>query len=376
MKNLICKYQNYHTEVVGKITFKHHLFKCNDFIFVSPKPITTSRYAAVITDDLSKVKSTSVICICEHNKLNEFNEGDIVVLGKNGVITFVYEINAAQNVIMITEKCNHKCIMCPQPPVNKEESKLSFNLRLISLMDKKNKREIGLSGGEPTAIGDDLITIMKAIKKQCPNAPVTMLTNGVMLSNFKYAYKIASCGIRDLQVDIPLYSDIPSIHNYIVGAQTFYKSVQALYNLAQLGVRIGIRIVVMKNNYNRLVKLADYIYHNFPFVSQIAFMQMEFHGNANVNFKDLWVDPYDYKNELKEAVLLLNDRDMSPMIYNSQLCVLPKEIREFAIQSISGWKDIYIPECEGCIAKGKCAGFFESNKQHHSSKIIKFTTEF
>ena len=74
--------------------------------------------------------------------------------------------------------------MCPQPPVNKEESKLSFNLRLISLMDKKNKREIGLSGGEPTAIGDELITIMKAIKKQCPNAPVTMLTNGVMLSNF------------------------------------------------------------------------------------------------------------------------------------------------------------------------------------------------
>ena len=36
---------------------------------------------------------------------------------------------------------------------------------------------------------------------------------------------------------------------------------------------------------------------------------------------------------------------------------------------------IYISECDKCTAQGKCAGFFASNKEHHSRNIIRFTTE-
>ena len=183
--------------------------------------------------------------------------------------------------------------------------------------------------------------------------------------------KLAKCRHQDLQIDIPLFSDIAEEHNRIVGANTFYKTVQGLYNLALFHQRIGIRIVVHKQKYKRLPQFADFIYHNFPFVAQVAFMQIETTGLAKENFEELWIDPYDYNRELREAVLLLADRGMKPYIYNAQLCVLPDEIRCYAQQSISDWKDIYIPECEGCVLKGQCAGFFESNRQAHSAHIKK-----
>ena len=46
-------------------------------------------------------------------------------------------------------------------------------------------------------------------------------------------------------------------------------------------------IVVHKQTYQRLPQLADFIYHNFPFVSQVAFLQMETIGNASLMFSTL-----------------------------------------------------------------------------------------
>lgn len=294
----------------------------------------------------------------------------MVVINKQGEIIFVYEILSNHNALMATERCNHRCIMCPQPPILQEKDKTPFNLKLISLFDKKTQ-EIGITGGEPTLIGDNLFTLVNYIKKELPHTAISILSNGVKFADKEYAMKLAKCRHQDLQIDIPLFSDIADEHNRIVGAKTFYKTVQGLYNLALFRQRIGLRIVVHKQTYKRLPQFADFIYHNFPFVVQVAFMQMETTGLAKENFEELWIDPYDYNRELREAVLLLADRGMKPYIYNAQLCVLPEDIRCYAQQSISDWKDIYIPECDGCVLKGQCAGFFESNRQAHSTHIKK-----
>lgn len=260
--------------------------------------------------------------------------------------------------------------MCPQPPILQEKDKTPFNLKLISLFDRSTQ-EIGITGGEPTLIGDNLFALINHIKKELPRTAVSILSNGVKFADKEYAMKLAKCRHHDLQIDIPLFSDIAEEHNRIVGAKTFYKTVQGLYNLALFRQRIGLRIVVHKQTYKRLPLFADFIYHNFPFVVQVAFMQMETTGLAKENFEELWIDPYDYNKELREAVLLLADRGMKPYIYNAQLCVLSEDIRCYAQQSISDWKDIYIEECEGCALKGQCTGFFESNRQAHSSHIKK-----
>lgn len=361
---------NIEDDVVGRISFgNRNMFgRFNDIWVCKDANKPTFGYLATITNNATFSGKGKPYCVVD--SIEDFHEGDVIVINKKGEIIFVYEINSHHNALMATECCNHRCIMCPQPPVLQEQDKTAFNLKLISLFDK-NTQEIGITGGEPTLIGDNLFTLVNQIKKELPKAAINILSNGVKFANKGYAMKLAKCRHHDLQIDIPLFSDVADEHNRIVGAKTFYKTVQGLYNLALFRQRIGLRIVIHKQTYKRLPQFADYIYHNFPFVAQVAFMQMETVGLAKENFEKLWIDPYDYNKELREAVLLLSDRGMKPYIYNAQLCVLPEDIRCYAQQSISDWKDIYIAECEGCILKGQCAGFFASNRQAHSSHIKK-----
>lgn len=361
---------NIEDDIVGRITFgKRSLFgRSNDILVCKDSGKPAFGYLATITEKTTFSAKNKPYCVVD--SIESFNEGDVVVINKNGEIIFVYEINSNHNALMATERCNHRCIMCPQPPILQEKDKTPFNLQLISLFDK-NTQEIGITGGEPTLIGDNLFTLINHIKKELPQTAISILSNGVKFADKEYAMKLAKCRHHDLQIDIPLFSDIAEEHNRIVGAKTFYKTVQGLYNLALFRQRIGLRIVVHRQTYKRLPQFADFIYHNFPFVSQVAFMQMETIGLAKENFEELWIDPFDYNNELREAVLLLADRGMKPYIYNAQLCVLPEDIRCYAQQSISDWKDIYIEECDECVLKGQCAGFFESNRQTHSSHIKK-----
>ncbi len=370
MKHIISKAYNVTNDIVGKITFnKHLLFNRSNHILVG-EHLTCAKngFAATITSADEVTETGRPMCIVED--IETFNEGDVVVINTQGEIVFVYEIKSRHNAIMATERCNHRCIMCPQPPILQETDKTHFNMHLISLFDK-HTCEIGITGGEPTLIGDNLFVLVKHIQKQLPKTAISILSNGVKFADKEYAMKLAKCFHHDMQIDIPLFSDIAEEHNRIVGAKTFYKTIQGLYNLALFHQRIGLRIVVHKQTYKRLPQFADFIYHNFPFVSQVAFMQMETVGLAKENIDDLWIDPYDYNEQLREAVLLLADRGMKPYIYNAQLCILPEDIRQYAQQSISDWKDIYLPECDGCVLRGQCAGFFASNKEMHSKYIKK-----
>lgn len=368
MKQILSRPYNIHEDILGKITFGKDIFHRSNCILVDENTTKSSfGYCATITTNAS-FKSNKPYCVV--NDINELHEGDVVVINQKGEIVFVYEIASNHNAIMATERCNHRCIMCPQPPILQETDKTAFNMQLISLFDKSTE-EVGITGGEPTLIGDNLFVLIRHIQKELPRAAISILSNGVKFADREFAMKLAKCRHHDLQIDIPLFSDIAEEHNRIVGAKTFYKTIQGLYNLAQFRQRIGIRIVIHKQTYKRLPQFADFIYHNFPFVSQVAFMQMETTGLAKENFDDLWIDPFDYNDQLREAVLMLDDRGMNPYIYNAQLCVLPEGIRGFAKQSISDWKDIYLPECDGCSMRGQCAGFFASNKEHHSSYIHK-----
>lgn len=369
MKQINGTPHNVTTDIIGRITLKKNFLSShkNEIYVAKEEQKLPKGYAAIISNASTAI-STPFVSNISIEQLNEFNEGDVVLINNKGEIVFLYEIKSNHNAIFVTERCNHRCIMCPQPPVFDEEDKTPLNLKLISLIDK-NTEELGITGGEPTLVGDKLFELIKAIKKHQPKASISLLSNGVKFADRSFAMKLAMCKCHDLQVDIPIFSDVAEEHNRIVGAKTFYKTVAGLYNLALFHIQIGIRIVVHRQTYKRLPQLADYIYHNFPFVSQVAFLQMETTGMAETNLDDLWIDPYDYNEELKQAVLLLSNRGICARIYNAQLCVLPKEIREFACNSISDWKDGYLPECLNCKLKEQCGGLFESNQRHHSIHI-------
>jgi len=371
MKRLKGDNYNIHNEILGRITFRKHIVGKSKYIYACKGfPNITAGYLATITESSLAQISSPIVCNVE--EFSYLNEGDVVTINSDNGISVLYEKKSNHNSIMLTELCNHRCIMCPQPPISKENERTEFNLKLISLFDKKTK-SIAITGGEPTLIGDKLFTVIRHIKKELPNTSISILSNGVKFADRDYAKKLELCSHFDLQVDIPLFSDIDSEHNRIVGAKTFFKTIEGLYNLALFNQNIGIRIVIHKQTYKRLPQLAEFIYRNFPFVCHVAFMQMETTGLAAKNIEELWIDPYDYNSELKDAVFKLARYGMNVSIFNAQLCVLPVELRQYAKQSISDWKDIFLDECNDCSSKLVCAGFFSSSKEIHSNHIKKTT---
>lgn len=371
MKQLNGIPHNISESVVGVIATKGvSLFKRRNTILVDPMAKDNALGYKATISALSNINPKGKV-VSKVQSCSDFHDGDVVLINEKGEIIFHYEINSIHNAIFATGKCNHRCIMCPQPPVTEEPDLFDFNCRIISLCSSDTK-EFGITGGEPTLVGDRLFKYLKLIQKRMPKAAVTILSNGVKFADKSYVAKLASCKCRDLQIDIPIFSDIAEIHNHIVGAKTFYKTVQGLYNLAMFRQKIGIRIVVHKQTYVRLPQLAEFIYRNFPFVSQVAFLQMETIGVAEENLSDLWIDPYDYNKQLSEAVEILDNRGIRPLIYNAQLCVLPEHIRGFAVNAISDWKDTFLTECSTCRLRNCCGGLFESNQGHHSEHIKRF----
>lgn len=230
--------------------------------------------------------------------------------------------------------------------------------------------ELGISGGEPLLLGDGFYEIVSRCKERLPSTALHVLTNGRLFSDRALARRLGAIEHPDMMLGIPVYSDVDSKHDYVVQAKgAFNETVRGLYHLAEAGVRVELRVVLHALTYKRLPKLADFIYRNFPFAEHVALMGLEMFGFTNLNLDVLWIDPVDYQHELRAATLMLAERGMTVSIYNHQLCTIPRDLWPFARQSISDWKNIFVPECSGCSVQDRCAGFFHSAAKRHSAHI-------
>lgn len=365
---------NINKTVIGRIT-KEPLsrFKRHDSIFATNDlNVKYAGYVGLITDNYcsdSTLRKLNNIPLCHSvTELDYLNNGDIVSLDENGNICVLYNKDSYHNAILVTEECNTNCIMCPQPRKKDKESRTPFNIKLISLMDKSTKL-LGITGGEPTLIEEELLEIINACKKYIPGAQIDILSNGIKYSDFEYVKKIVLLQHPHLNFAVSLYADTDNEHNVIVQAKGFHKTIQGIYNLALFNQRIEIRVVIQNLNYKRLLRLAEFIYHNLPFVYHIAFMGMETIELAEKNIGKIWIDPHDYMPQLKDAVLYLKQRNMNVSVYNLQLCILPEVLWPHAVRSISSWKNIYFDECNECDLRNDCGGFFSSSRIRHSEYI-------
>lgn len=302
--------------------------------------------------------------------LHYLSEGDVIKLTPDLRVVVVYRRNASINSLLVTEQCNSLCLMCSQPPRDIDDSHLIDELlEAIPLFDP-GTREVGITGGEPTLLGPRLLELLRALKSHLPHTGVHMLSNGRNFKTLPLAQSIAALHHHDLMIGIPVYSDVPSLHDYVVQADgAFDETIRGILNLKRCGVRVEIRVVIHRSTYARLPALARFIARNLQFVDQVALMGLEMTGFTKVNLSELWIDPVDYQQELTQAIDILRASRVKASIYNHQLCLLNPSIRKFAVRSISDWKNEYMPECEGCELKQECGGFFSSAKLKYSAHI-------
>lgn len=339
----------------------------------SPMLRDTAGYAAIVCttplpDAYAQALDTPAICQVDTAHLQD---GDIVSAGRTGYIRTLYRVGSRHNVVFATEACNSYCLMCSQPPRRVDPLALvADHLRLLSLI-RDEPPELGITGGEPTLLKDGLLEIIAACKTRFPNTPLHMLSNGRLFYYDAFARRLAAIGHRDLMVGVPVYSDIDTDHDHIVQSRgAFDQTLQGLQSLGRHGVSVEIRIVVHRLTAERLTDIAAFVYRNLTFAAHVTFMGLEPMGFAVPNLDRLWIDPWDYRHELERATLFLAARGMNVSVYNHQLCTVPPAINSFCRQSISDWKTDYLPECERCAARDRCAGFFSSStRRRHSAHI-------
>jgi len=301
------------------------------------------------------------------------SEGDIVTVDMiTGEIIVLYEKNSLHNSILASTDCNCRCIMCPQALVQDSSENLKNNIEIIRLIDKSTKA-LGITGGEPTLLGNGFLELLKECNKQLPEAQIQVLTNGVLLNSKDFVEKIARVGMKNLVFCVPLYADTDKEHDFIMQRTgAFEDTIQGLYNLAVKKQLVEIRTVVMSLNYRRLPQISEFIYRNLPFAIHVAFMGMEVEDQARKNIRKLWTSPVKYAPYLREAVTSLSRRNMDVSIYNEQLCLMPREIWSFMCKSISEWKNTYLEKCNRCKAQNECAGFFAHPAEEHKHLIKPF----
>jgi His-Xaa-Ser system radical SAM maturase HxsC len=303
------------------------------------------------------------------------DEGDVLrVNWDNGNVETLFQKSAKHHTFLLTERCNHYCLMCSQPPRNVQDGWIVDDmLATIPLIDPATP-EILFTGGEPTQLGDRLLELTHQTKAHLPNTGLHILTNGRSFVDANYAARFAALGHHDLMFGIPIYSDQPDRHDYIVQADgAFDETIRGILNLKRNGLRVEIRVVVHNQSYERLPQLSRYIARNLTFVDQVVFMGLEMTGFTKANLEALWIDPLDYQAQLTEAVHLLVDSRIHTAIYNHQLCVTHHSLWDYARQSISDWKNEYMPDCDGCMVKVSCGGFFSSAKIRYSRGINPIT---
>ena len=361
--------------VVGKITYKKRgIFNRKGYVLVASEPKDIFGYSGVllIRSEYRPAffnKTPVLYDICEKDIL-KLQEGDIVFVDTFGNFRNIWAADSSQNCLLLTEACNCRCIMCPQPPQKHNSSYFSIAKTILNVLDSETTKEICITGGEPTLFEDEFFEILQICKEKFPQANITLLTNGKKFSRFQFTKRMSEIGLQKFIICVSLHADTDTLHDEITGVKgSFAQTVTGLYNLAKFKHQIEIRHVISNLNFRRLEMFSNFVFRNFPFAAHVAFMGLEITGLAQKNLERIWIDPMFYKENLSSAVLDLNRKAMHASIYNIPLCLLGEKVWKFAKQSISSWKNAYLPICSGCQLKQNCCGIFTTSGAFQSTNI-------
>ncbi|MDW3687608.1 His-Xaa-Ser system radical SAM maturase HxsC [Cupriavidus sp. CV2] len=313
-----------------------------------------------------------VPCTLLGDEFRYLDEGDVIGLTSDGRVRALFRANSDHNSLLLTEQCNNYCLMCSQPPKRVDDSWLLQEAMDAIRLIPRETRSLGITGGEPTLFGDGFIGLLRHIKSWLPHTSLHILSNGRTFADVAFAEKYAAVQHPDMMVGIPVYSDDPARHDYVVQAKgAFDETIRGILNLKRLNQKVEIRVVLHKQTCQGLPALAEFVARNLLFVDHVALMALEMTGFTRANLDSLWIDPVDYKAELSKAVKILTSYGLKTSVYNHPLCLVNPDVEPCYVKSISDWKNEYAPECAPCTRKLDCGGFFSSGIRHGYSTSIK-----
>jgi His-Xaa-Ser system radical SAM maturase HxsC len=304
-------------------------------------------------------------------KFNYFSDGDIIGFHpQSGRFRTLYRRASKHNSILVTNCCNHYCLMCSQPPKDIDDRWLLDEIKTALPLIAKDTKFICFTGGEPLLDWREFVEALAISRDELPDTAIHVLSNGRAFVQDEVVAAWAALRHPNLSVGIPIYSAVDHVHDYVVQARgAFDETVLGILKLKDRAQRVEVRVVLHALTAPRIVETCKWLARNLPFVNHVALMGLENTGFALANAGEFWIDPIDYRAELAEAVDILAAARVNVSVYNLQRCVLDRSVWSYAAQSISDWKNGYVEECGCCIEKERCSGFFTSGRPRRSRGI-------
>ena len=370
---------NHHNTCFGKIIVDPAMLNNDSILFIDgnhsleygsgiiPHAIILSQNVLYLKERLETYACPLIVVKAEC----VFTPGDIVSISPKGRIQREFRVSSKNNALLVTEACNNLCIMCPQPPKPEDRSawaQMASKIeRILSLIDEDDiPQSLCITGGEPTMLGDSLINIVSGIAEKMPETLIHLLSNGRYLCHESYTARLAAAAKGNMLIGIPLFAHVSDIHDYVVQSRgAFEQTMAGLLNCYKYGIPIELRVVLNKATVPHLPALSQFIARNLFFVKHVALMGMENMGFAKLNRDDVFIDPWEYRDTLSEAVRILRLYEIDTRVFNLPLCVVNTDTHDYCAKSISDFKQMYYEICQDCAKQDACCGFFSSSTPKH-----------
>lgn len=296
-------------------------------------------------------------------KLGLLCDYDIVEISDTGVVYRAYANDEADTTVFMGAKCNSNCIMCPASD-NERRNGFSYSPELLRKYLNylpENQEYLILTGGEPTLQAELFLEVLERIRTKFPYTQVLLLTNGRSLSNKWFFDRVCEHQPENFRIAVPLHADNAELHDYITSTPgSFDQTVLALRRLMDSSIKVEIRIVVTQVNCDHLLEIAKFIVRNFHRVFCVNFLGLEPRGNCALNFDTVYIGHRESFEKSRAAIEYLISAGYDVGLYNYPLCAVDRDFWPIAAKSISGYKNIFRPECNECCVRSICAGFFSA----------------
>jgi hypothetical protein len=138
------------------------------------------------------------------SRFNYFADGDIVGFQpESGKFRTLYRRGSKHNSILVTDRCNHYCLMCSQPPKNIDDRWLLQEIKTALPLVDKDTQFLCFTGGEPLLDWREFIEVLVAAiicrtprymssATDAPSHVTTLLPvglrSGIPISRWAYRY--------------------------------------------------------------------------------------------------------------------------------------------------------------------------------------------
>lgn len=192
--------------------------------------------------------------------------------------------------ININSRCNCKCVNC----ILKEESRENGTLLQVEdirmIIDKVKSSYndqylniVEVSGGEPT-LHSSFVEIIKALyqaKQENLFYKITLLTNAMTASDKTFCSEISKY-LDD--VVVTLYDTDPKVHDEFTRVPgSLSKKIDAIDNFLSFGVKVHIKLLVIKPSYQHLPQMASFIAEKWGNQVHVTINGTHYTGDAYKN---------------------------------------------------------------------------------------------